>query len=143
MEMECRTIGGSIVQHWTVETNSIKGKQKIFVNKEAYKANAQLSLDVLRFGIDVDQNGSGVLYLNSTTFDDAGIYTCRVQDKNRTLYYSGKLVVLGKIHSFISNIYINDSQPVGRGPLPGGPRPKLEIENFLCESRATPMKKYQ
>src|SRR6218665_1400133 len=37
--------------------------------------------------------------------------------------------------------YISGSQPVGRGqlvgrgPLPGGPRPRLGIENFLCESR--------
>ena len=30
---------------------------------------------------------------------------------------------------------------VGRGTLPGGPRPRLGIENFLCESQS--MKRYQ
>jgi len=39
--------------------------------------------------------------------------------------------------------YFSGSQPVGRGPLvvreplPGGPRQRLGIENFLCESCVT------
>jgi len=49
------------------------------------------------------------------------------------------------IRDFRKAVPLNSgSQPVGRGPLvdrgplPGGPRPRLGIENFLvCESRVT------
>lgn len=83
MEMECCTIGGSIVQQWTVETNSVKGKQKIFLNQELAQENAQLSLDILRFGVNADLNGFCVLYLNATTLDDAGVYTWGLHFKTR------------------------------------------------------------
>ena len=43
----------------------------------------------------------------------------------------------------VRGVYGSGSQPVGRGPLPGGPRPRLGIENFFHVSHVSQsMKRY-
>src|SRR6218665_2873080 len=50
-------------------------------------------------GIDVDEDGSVTLYINSIQLDDAGIYTCTSFAQNTTRQperYSAQLIVFGK-----------------------------------------------
>lgn len=95
MDMECRTDNGSKVTAWYYysSTASIRTTVTLAANTNS---KIQFSPNISsQFGVDFDANGSGKIYLNSTSIEDAGIYTCEVENNWSTVKYSAQLIVFG------------------------------------------------
>src|SRR6218665_681284 len=75
MEIRCHVESGLIVREWSIQRTSTSNTQTLFT----YWKNRS-SINDAHFGVDVDEFGSGILYVNSTTLDDAGIYSCTIQE---------------------------------------------------------------
>lgn len=92
MEMECKTDNGTKVIEWI---NQRQPTHKIFTN--FYPDLNRIGQNFTHFGADVDSNGSGFIYTNSTRLEDAGNYTCRVQEgQQQPVPYSAQVIVLGE-----------------------------------------------
>lgn len=95
VSFKCKAANGSIVREWFFHRfPSDKAQKKIiFVN---WNVKNPLHQD-LRYGLNVDENGSGELYLNETKIEDAGTYTCTIADEEqRSTHYRAELIVLGE-----------------------------------------------
>lgn len=102
MTFECHTHNGSVVREWSL-IRAIRGEsiellqqhsntERIFSNW----GNEPRSTHLAEFWVDVDQYGSGTLYLNYTKLEDAGIYTCAIESGHELIRLSAHLIVLGK-----------------------------------------------
>lgn len=101
MTMECRTQNESVVREWTLIRASLGEHYKIqpYLDSEKIFSNwdSGTKLGHLhQFSVDVDQYGSGAIYLNSTTLEDAGLYTCVVEMERKLTRSSAQLIVFGK-----------------------------------------------
>jgi len=97
MAMECRPDNGWKVFQWEMKQNMSIGLVTIFRN---YNRRRELDKNYsTRFGVDMDERCSGLLYTNETQLDDAGLYFCRIErsiepaEQNES---SAHLIVLGK-----------------------------------------------
>lgn len=94
MAMECRPTTGWKVFMWQLKQPVTSKSVTIFRNHDGiYELNKTFSS---RFGIDMDESGSGLLYTNETLLDDAGLYICRIEGSYEDDEYSAHLTVLGK-----------------------------------------------
>ena len=91
MRMSCLTSNNSKVGNWDIFTTNLEPFTIYFPHKfhSLFK----------HFGVDVDGNGPGVLYTNSTTLGDAGIYKCFSTIDGKEKEHSAQLTVLGKSFS--------------------------------------------
>ena len=61
-----------------------------------YSGAGRLGSNYSYYGVDVDEHGSGLLYLNATKLDDAGLYTCDAFVDDEQRQSSAHLIVFGK-----------------------------------------------
>lgn len=95
MEMECGTDNESKVTAWYFAPSTSNASPVTLVSNIG--ANIQFSENVSpEFGVNFDANGSGIIYLNSTTMNDSGIYTCEVEKYQNIMKFSAQLIVFGK-----------------------------------------------
>ena len=94
MEMKCQVDNGLMVRQWSIQ-RTVTLKTDLLFNNVRNKTRISNG----HVGVVVNDNGSGILYVNSTTFDDAGIYICTVyQDTMQPSEYRANLIVLGKFY---------------------------------------------
>lgn len=100
MTMECRTQNGSVVREWALIRASLGENDKLQPNVDSEKIfsnwDSGIKLHLKQFSVDVDQNGSGALYLNSTKLEDAGLYTCVVEIEQELTSSSAQMIIFGK-----------------------------------------------
>lgn len=96
MEMKCRTDSDWFVSRWVFRSFTNSTVFHWFdVNKGRY--NAEETLRLLGFGIDLDGNVSAVLYSNETNVKQAGMYTCRATNAGgRESLHRAALIVFRK-----------------------------------------------
>lgn|SRR6218665_1272204 len=97
MEMKCQVDGGLIVREWSFQRTLTLNRKTLYTN---WKNRS--SIINAHFGVDVDEFGSGKLYVNSTTLDDAGIYICLMGLRQVTMQphqYRAHLIVFGTFSS--------------------------------------------
>lgn len=94
MEMECRTYDGSKVTSWYYGSTGSSGTPITLAVNIGSKTQFSENISS-EFGVDFDANGSGKIYLNSTTIEDAGIYICETEKNFSTVKYSAQLIVFG------------------------------------------------
>lgn len=92
--MECRTISGSHVLMWELDRPASSSRVAIFRNHDGKPR--LIPPFSSRFGFDMDESCSGLLYTNTTRLDDAGRYICRIDGENGEDEFSAYLTVLGK-----------------------------------------------
>lgn len=98
MDMECRTTNESYVYMWELKRPNITDYVKLFTTRNAAldlacKPTPKLSP---RFGYDMDERCSGMLYTNTTSIKDAGLYVCRTDRNTERDSFIAQLTVLGK-----------------------------------------------
>lgn len=99
MAMECRPHNGATVREWTLLRSSRDDNRKLQqqLNSETIYSNWDTrTTHLAEFLVDVDQYGSGTLYLNHTKLEDAGLYVCVVENGNKVTSWSAHLIVIGK-----------------------------------------------
>lgn len=94
MEMKCEVDSGLIIRYWSIwRGTTSETEESIFVNSGI----SDTSIYNKHFGVDVTDSGSGILYANSTTLDDAGIYICGIfNGSNTPQNYKAHLIVFGE-----------------------------------------------
>src|SRR6218665_982182 len=99
MTMECRTQNGSVVREWTLIRASLGENYKLQPQVDSEKIfsnwDSGTKSHLKQFSVDVDQYGSGALYLNTSTLEDAGLYTCVVEMERKLTRSSAQLIVFG------------------------------------------------
>lgn len=68
MEMKCEVDSDFIIREWSIQRTLTSKTETLFSN---WKKN---KIFITHFGVNINDFGSGMLYVNSTTLDDAGIY---------------------------------------------------------------------
>ena len=94
VEMKCETDGNFVIREWSMQRPFTSTS-----NREAILNNWNESMIIVNphFGIVDGTNGSLGLYTNFTEMNDAGIYTCSVQNSGRQPeQYSAQLIVFGQ-----------------------------------------------
>ena len=101
MELECRTDSGSTFRKWDFLPVGSDTLRTIAIIDNT---NIAIVPNLSGFGVDVDHNGSVILYTNSTETKDAGVYVCQGETGYTEFKYSAQLVVFGKYchHIFVS-----------------------------------------
>ena len=94
MAMECRPTNGSTVFMWQRQQPMTPSSVTIFRNHDGMQNLTKRFSS--RFGVDMDESGSGLLYTNETLLDDAGLYICRIEMPTKHYEFSAHLTVLGK-----------------------------------------------
>ena len=86
--MNCVLKNNSRVRKWDIFTTDREPLTLYSSNKFHPRFN--------HFGVEVDDNGSEVLFTNSTKLSDAGIYKCLSLIDGQDKEHSAELTVLGK-----------------------------------------------
>lgn len=95
MAMECRPTNGSIVFKWEVLQSTSRSLRGIFVNHDGIRGLTNQYSS--RFGVDLDESCSGLVYTNATQLEDAGLYVCHIERSTEpSEFFSAHLIVLGK-----------------------------------------------
>ena|SRR6218665_2355232 len=93
MEIRCQVDSSLIVREWSIQRTSTSNTQPLYT----YRKNRS-SITNAHVGVNVDEFGSGILYINSTTLDDAGIYICTIQEGTmQPQKYRANLIVFSKL----------------------------------------------
>ena len=94
MAMECRPDNDWQVIMWDMEQPVTGSYETIFRNHDRMLGlTGQYSS---RFGVDMDESCSGLLYTNETLLEDAGLYICRIERSADRDEFSAQLIVFGK-----------------------------------------------
>lgn len=96
MEMKCQVDSNLVHRLWSIQRTLERQSEPL-----ATIWNGKYNIFDGHFGVDNSDFGfDGVLYTNSTTLDDAGIYICSVQrGSNQIEHHSAHLIVFGKLSS--------------------------------------------
>lgn len=94
--MECRTSNESKVTTWYFVPSARRGRPLTLVANSGSKIHFRENISS-GFGVNFDASGSGMIYFNSTTTDNAGIYICEAEkDSNSPKFkFSAELIVFG------------------------------------------------
>lgn len=97
MEMKCQVETNWTVRQWSVQ-RTLNQTNEVLVSMW----NDKNRIFDAHFGVDVNDFGSAeILYANSITLEDAGIYTCGVQQGSKQPeYHTAMLLVFGKFSSY-------------------------------------------
>lgn len=89
--LKCGTNDESKVRKWTHYSTN-RSTVSIYKHPDVFHPN------FTHFDIQVDINGSEVLYTNSTRSEDAGIYGCSTKVDGKDETFTAHVVVLGKCY---------------------------------------------
>ena len=87
--LECRTNNESEVRKWTHVSTSGS-------TKNVYKHPDAFNPSFRHFNTQVNADGSGSLYANSTRSEDAGIYGCEATVDGKDETFTAQVIVMGE-----------------------------------------------
>lgn len=95
MEMECRSGYESKVTTWYFQSIASRRTPITLVTNIGSKSHFSVNVSHA-FGVNFDANGSGMIYINSTSTEDAGSYICEVESNSNIVKFSAQLIVFGQ-----------------------------------------------